>query len=168
MSQLQRVGDLEIAQDLDYQRHEWVAQRVAWAVLALVILAALAGLLGPGPLSAVSAGAAGDALRLEYHRFLRQDGPTELRVEAEPASGGEARIWVSREWLSAVRVESIAPEPERVETGDDRLLFVFPLEAGARSAEVTFHVKPERAGRLSGRVGLDRGPSFSFDQLVWP
>src|SRR3712207_4138009 len=51
MSETTRVGDLEVAEDLTFQRREWAAQRVGWVLLALVIAAALAGLLGRGPLS---------------------------------------------------------------------------------------------------------------------
>ena len=44
-----RHGDLEIDEDLPFQRREWFAERVAWAVMALLIAAALLGLFGTGP-----------------------------------------------------------------------------------------------------------------------
>ena len=34
-SGVQRVGDLEIGQDLVYQRREWVFERVGWGVVAV-------------------------------------------------------------------------------------------------------------------------------------
>ncbi len=44
-------GDLELAQDLDFERHTWTVERIGWLAMAAVGLAALAGWLGPGPLS---------------------------------------------------------------------------------------------------------------------
>jgi hypothetical protein len=41
-----RTGDLQIDQDPDAQRHHWIAERVGWTVITLVILAALLGLFG--------------------------------------------------------------------------------------------------------------------------
>ena len=38
-----RVGDLEIHQDLPFQRRSWTVQRVGWAIMALVVLAGLLG-----------------------------------------------------------------------------------------------------------------------------
>lgn len=41
MAKIQRVGALEISQDLDFQRRTWVVEQVGWGVMALVVLAAL-------------------------------------------------------------------------------------------------------------------------------
>lgn len=49
--EVHRVGDLEIEEDLDHQRRCWKLERASWAVMALVLLAAMAGLFGSGPLS---------------------------------------------------------------------------------------------------------------------
>ena len=60
------LGDLEVGQDLDFQRREWAVQRVGWGAMALVILAALLGLFGSsGPLSRAATNAADDLVRLE-------------------------------------------------------------------------------------------------------
>ena len=55
MTDLVRVGDLQIHQDLCQERREWKIQRVGWLLMALMLVAALAGLLGPGPLSSTIA-----------------------------------------------------------------------------------------------------------------
>ena len=69
MSEHHRVGDLEISQDLTFQRRSWIVQRVGWVMLALLILAALGGLFGPGPLSRARAGPHDGPLWVEYQRF---------------------------------------------------------------------------------------------------
>ena len=66
-----RSGDLEIAQDMTFQRRSWAVQRVGWGVVAVTIGAALLGLLGSGPLSRSTAVAPG-AFAVEYERFVRE------------------------------------------------------------------------------------------------
>ena len=56
-----RVGDLEIDQDLRFQKREWAFERASWVVMALVVLAGLLGLLGRGPMSDQTA-VSGDGL----------------------------------------------------------------------------------------------------------
>ncbi len=45
---MKRVGDLEIDQDLAFERRQWSVQRVGWGVGALIIVAALLGCSAPG------------------------------------------------------------------------------------------------------------------------
>jgi hypothetical protein len=89
MSDVGEGGGLQIEQDLEYQQRAWTVQRVGRVMMALAVLAALAGLLGPGPLSRASAGATGDPLRLEYERFLRFQTPTSPSIELSPTAARE-------------------------------------------------------------------------------
>jgi hypothetical protein len=45
-----RVGDLEVDQNLEFEKVFWRAQRIGWGVVALVVLAALLGVFGNGSL----------------------------------------------------------------------------------------------------------------------
>jgi hypothetical protein len=46
VAELKRVSDLEVNEELEFQRRDWMAQRVGWTVMALVVVVALLGLLG--------------------------------------------------------------------------------------------------------------------------
>jgi hypothetical protein len=46
-----RIGDLEINQDLGAQQKTWTIQRIGWGGMALIVLAALGGAFGSGPLA---------------------------------------------------------------------------------------------------------------------
>ena len=65
-----RIGDLEVDEDLPFQRRAWVAQRIGWVLMALFVLAAAVGLLGAGPLSHARIDVPG-LMTLEYERFAR-------------------------------------------------------------------------------------------------
>src|SRR5437763_389442 len=107
MGEIPRVGDLEVGQDLDFLRRAWVLQRVGWGVLALLVLAAVLGLVGPGPLCrAVEADSAG-LLRLEYERFEHLETNATLRLHLAPgvAQEGKVRLALSQDYLRGVELE---------------------------------------------------------------
>jgi hypothetical protein len=75
MSGLRRIGDLEIEEYIGFQRRDWAVRHIAWAILALVVLAALLGLFGNGILSKANLGDDEMPLQLEYERFGRYKAP---------------------------------------------------------------------------------------------
>jgi hypothetical protein len=170
MSEITRVGDLEIAQDLDFQKKSWVFQRVGWVLMALFVILALAGLFGPGPLSTTTVGDERAPVRLQYERFVRSRDPTQLTLHIGPNAGqdGEVRVWLDREYLYRVQVRHIIPEPERVEAGADRLTFVFRLAGPNQPTAILFNLEPEDIGQAQGRFGVDQGETLSFIQFVYP
>jgi hypothetical protein len=170
---VKRVGDLEVNEDLRFQRRMWVAQRVGWIVMALVVLAALLGLLGPGLLStSAKAGSEGTSLSVEeYERVLRYRKPTTLRLglgEGAVTGTGEARLWLDRKYLESFQVQKVTPEPDSVEAGPDRLTYVFDVRELSEPTSVTFELQPEKMGLLRPQVGLDDGEQVSLDQFVYP
>lgn len=50
-----RVGDLEVPQDLGFQRRACTFERIGWVAMTLVLLAAIVGVWGEGPLAQAEA-----------------------------------------------------------------------------------------------------------------
>lgn len=164
----QRVGDLEIAQDLRFQRRDWIAQRVGWVVMALILLAALAGLIGRGgPLARTQARSPDGGLRVEYDRFAHYEAPTRLRlsVAGAAARGEQVRLWIERAYLTRARVQQVMPEPDAVRLAGDRVIYLFDAGAGG---DVSFELRPNSFGVLAGRAGLEGGGEVAFRQFVYP
>ncbi len=171
MDDVDREGDLEIAQDLDFQRRQWVAQRIGWVMMGLVVLAALAGLMGAGPLSKSSVGDLNDGLKVMFLRFDRRHAPSEVRmvIAGDAIREGEVRMWISREFLNRIELEQVIPEPEEVRSEPDREVYVF--QAGgdpSQPIEVTFQFQQDAFGVHTADVGLVDGPALTFWQLVYP
>jgi hypothetical protein len=170
MPQPKRVGSLEIAQDIDFQRREWRAQRIGWVVMALLVLAAMAGLTGNGVLARATAGGPADPIRLEYARFDRMQSPSSLRVEvAGDAVGGEVvELLIDRAYLQGVQIEKVVPEPESVRGAENDLLYVFAVAEPGRPLTVSFDLRHNDFGVKGGRVALPDGPALEFGQIVYP
>lgn len=162
--------DLEISQDLNFQRREWVVQRVGWVVMAALIIAALLGVFGPGPLSNTTAGSESGPLRAEYYRFWRMASPMPLRLRLTPASQGQGEVglWVSREYLEAMRVESVTPEPARVEAAGDHFIYFFNVAASAATVSVIFNLEADRMGPVSGKFGVDQRAAIQLEHFIYP
>jgi hypothetical protein len=170
MGEGDEAGGLQIDDDIRYHRRAWTVQRIGWGLMALVVLAAAAGLLGPGPLSGARADADGGLMRVQYQRFLHYQSPTTLAVELAPAAAreGQVRLWLARDYAEAGGVQAVIPPPARVEADSERLTYIFPAAPAGGPAAVTFHLQPERVGPLEARLGLPDGQALSVGQFVYP
>jgi hypothetical protein len=171
---IKKVGEIEIDQNLEHLRREWRFQRIGWLLMLLVVLAALAGLFGRGPLAKASGGAPNAPARLEYERIVRYTSPTQLTVLLSPEAieEGIARIWLEREYIQAVEIDRIVPEPEQEEAAEQQgvpgILYTVRVVGTGQPARVHFYIKPDHYGMQRGRIGLlDRSP-VTFEQFVLP
>lgn len=170
VASVQRISGLQVSEDLDFQYRNWTVQRFGWVLMALTLVAAVLGLLGPGPLSRATAGDTGSPLWLEYDRFARSNARTILRVHLKAGTGAERRvsIWLDRDYLEGVQIEQVTPEPLSVKIASDRVIYIFWVAEPARATVVTFSLKPQHIGPRPGRVGLLARPPIHFRQLIFP
>lgn len=154
-----------------YQRKDWTAQRIGWAVMGLLVVLALAGLLGGGgPLADAEVDAADSSLRVRYLRLDHHRGEGELSVEiaAEFLSAGEARLWVDRSYIEGLGLESIVPEPDQVELEPERVVYVFAVGEGSGPVTVRFSYRHEGYWRDRAELGLVNATPVEFSQFVFP
>ncbi|GAA5044814.1 hypothetical protein HNP84_004717 [Thermocatellispora tengchongensis] len=166
MGELQ-LGDQERRQQEPLLRRRaarW--QRVGWGSLALLLLAALAGLIGPGPLS--WAGASAPLIQVDYERFARRLGDSSLRVTvwSDPAHPGTARLWISRDYLIEAEARQVVPAPDSWTAVDDGVVLSFP--ATGDRAEIEIRTSLDHIGTLHGALGVPGKPPARFWQLVYP
>jgi hypothetical protein len=158
------VSGLQIDQALDFQQRFHVIQRVAWSVLALVPVAAVAGLFGGGLFSETTAGGRAAGVTVSYDRFARITADTEIELRVARADGPTA-VTISRALLDRYEVGEIRPEPVRVVTRPDRVEYVF---AASGSGTVLFAVQPDDVGSSSGMVTVAGGTPVRVNQFVFP
>jgi hypothetical protein len=125
----------------------------------LILVAALAGLLGHGPASSATAQSRDGSVLVDYHRFEHYQADTAMRIRLSGRlpPGAEWRLAISRSFLGQAEVTAISPEPLRMEAGAERTVLVFAPEAGnAGTAEVSINYElRKRVGLVDAVIGLD-------------
>jgi hypothetical protein len=166
-----RIGEIEIQQDLEHQALVWRLERLGWLLGALALLAALLGLTGSGFLSDATSGEKGSSLWIEYQRFERYQSPANLRVYVGPENveGGQVRLWFNRTFIDRVQLRHIDPAPERVEAESKRIAYVFNVsEAGQHPIKIELYFEPNSFGKTRGEVSVEKRSPIAFTQFSYP
>ena len=162
MSKIIRVGDLEISQDLGYERTSLRLRHLFAVLWALILVAALLGFFGTGPLS--DARTSDGPLQAEYERFTRFGTTTELSIE--PGGGaGKTNIALARAYLHDMVINDIQPQPHSSTVLRDRIVYTFDLQA---PTAVKFFSTFREAGAQKATVWGPDGRRVSYTQFVYP
>jgi hypothetical protein len=142
------------------------AQRAAWIGLLLLIVLALAGALGDGPLSHASLAAPG-GVRVDYERVVRRLAPSPIRVRV--AAGPVPRERLQLDVMRRPRSELLAifPQPlrERATARGSR----FELATrGEGPFEIELRGEPRAIGPREIELAVDGGKPIRIRQLVLP
>jgi hypothetical protein len=165
-----RSEELQVEDNMIFQRTEWRVQRIGWVLWALAIVAALLGLVGPGPLSSQETSAEDGSVTLKFDRFVHYHHPTQLELVMRPEVDGpeNLRVEVAQTFLDRVEIHRIEPEPMGRQLSDDGVVFTFPVADGSESNKIVFHMEYEKYGHCSGRIGLLGRQAVDFKQFVYP
>jgi hypothetical protein len=168
MSQTRSI-ELDDPDSLRLQSREWIAERIGWVLIAAALLAAVLGLLGPGPLSHRYASSSDGRLSVEYYSIQRHEAPAELIIRLPDVQRqDEIRLAVSREFTDRITTESITPEPERIEMQGERLVYHVAAADSGGEAVVVVRYRNTAMGRLRYEVALEDGPVVSISHFVCP
>ncbi len=158
----------ELEQDLRFQRVAWRVERVSWLIMALIVVAALAGVFGGGPLGHARAGAAGDPLRIEYDRFARVQSNYTVRADAVVSTGASRlELRFGSDFLDMFHVEQITPAPISWQLTGDGAIAGFDVKGG-ESVRVQVDGRFSRAGRVNAEFSRPGGPALRCTILVYP
>ncbi len=165
----QRVVDLEIGQDLRFQQQEWRFQRVSWAVMLFVLVAAGLGILGgQGPLSQAVLHTDDASLEVEYERFGHFSRPTRLYVRVEHKDSSELNLWLARGYVQQFQIQRIVPEPYKTQLAGDYLIYSFQIVSQKDVAEIVFYLQPDTSGLIQGQISVEGGTALKVAQFIYP
>lgn len=165
-----RDSPLQVESDPAFQRRAWRIQRMSWAIFALLVLAALAGLFGTGPLSHGEAGSKASGLRIEHERFARLHAPTDLVIRADRrlARNDELTIVLSGAAVQHLQLSSAMPPPDGTGLAPDGVILRFRTDRQPGELTIVLHAKPQRAGLLAAQIGVRDGPVHVIRQWIYP
>jgi len=147
-----------------YHRLKWV-QRAGRALMFAIVVAALAGLFGAGPLSH---GVSGDpsAVWAEYDRYARYHAPTDIVLHVERGLSENIEVHLREEFVNKLEIQAITPAPLSQRSGDGKVVFSFKAEKFP--AAIHFRARHEEYGSVPVEVSLGSGESLSFTTFVYP
>lgn len=167
----EQVRGLQVDEDIGYHRRSWRTQRIGWVIMALIVVATLLGLLGgDGPLNQPVAGQRGGELWVEYDRFMRSLGPTELRIHLDQLRPDErtVRLLFDGHYLQAIHVERIEPEPRQQWASPEGVVYEFDVADTEPAIEIRYDIEPEHIGLLHTPIVKLDGPTVMMKSFVYP
>lgn len=156
-----------IREDMRAQMRTWRAQRIGWAVMGLILIAALAGLFFHGPLSSTVARSADDSLAVDYERFAHKTAITHFVVRIGPPLREQVLLRLSPSFAGMHDVDGLEPRPLRSSSGSYGLEYVFGRSAAGDLA-VHIAARPKRFGFVSVHVEVEGRGAVNIAQFVYP
>jgi hypothetical protein len=159
-----------------FGRIEGMFQRAGWALIAVAVVLALAGVFGGGMLSnaTVRHAANGNEIELTYPRLARQETnlSMSLRVTAPTQSASELSVLLSADRLDRLTINAITPQPDTEALTTNGITYRWTVEdwEGAREINFEYEFTDWRAmnGRIEVMAGDESLGSLSFSQFVFP
>jgi hypothetical protein len=148
-----------------FQRREWIVQRIGWSLMGLVILAALAGVFGRGPLANATVG--NDVVTLKFERFVRRSADARWDFIVHDDAVGRVDIGIDANLGSHFEISAIHPEPSSTALSGGKWIYSFDTRGGG-DLSVQFVVLPQEMGRHSGTITVNESPPLQVSLLVYP
>jgi hypothetical protein len=151
----------------DFERKAWLVQRIGWALMFGMVVAALAGGFGNGPLSAKTAQSGQNQMQVDYESIERVARPTELTWRTTPRDG-TVQLELDSTFLAVYSPDAWIPTPERVERLSDRLRVTFSSGA-TEPITIVLQATPQQMGRFTARSrSSSNGPWTTLTLTVLP
>lgn len=161
------VRPLPIADELHFQKTSWIIQRIGWAVLVAVVLAALLGVFSHGYVSRAVASRPDAQLTVEYERFQRASLLTRLTVTLAPGAHDEARLRFGPVFQDLYEIEAVEPRPARSSASGKGLDLYFDAPE-REDVHVVFWARPRRTGLFALSAANAEGSELPFRVFVYP
>jgi hypothetical protein len=160
---------LDAPEDLAHQERSWRLQSLGQLLCLLLVLGAMAGLFGGGPLSAGKAQSEDGLARVDYPRIARAHAPFSLEIKLSPgaAVNGQVRLSIPDTALESFHISEISPEPTDARLAGGHLQLSFLADA-APSNTIRLYGEAEKVGRHSLRLTVGEASEVTLTQVIYP
>jgi hypothetical protein len=137
-------NEVEVGEDLEFQRKWWRFENAVWVLFTLIIVLDLCGLFGRGPIARAERRSADGAIDVKYERIERTDSPSLLSINLGPSAivDGKIKLYISESLVQGLGTQRIIPAPLETQVGEGGLTYTFP----ATKAPATVDLALQPAG----------------------
>ncbi|AJQ46895.1 MULTISPECIES: hypothetical protein [Pseudomonas] len=156
-----------VDEDMPMQHRVWRFERVGWYTLVLLVMLALAGLFGNGPLSDAQAVSTDGRIEVDYQRLSRTGSIDNLRITVRGAPGEQVIVLLGGTLLQTASIETMQPQPQMSRSHGEALL----LELGTGKdgiATLYLTLRSEHVGILEGIVRAGQASAVNFSTFLYP
>ena len=159
---------IDLDDDPDFERRDRVVTRVGMTLLTLFVLAAVLGLLGPGPLSSGTTTSDDGAIAIEHNAIghIEADDSISLLLDGSTVDGDLVTVELTGSWVAGVDLTSISPAPAAQRLVPEGMVLEFDVERPGE-LEVMLHFRAKDLGRLA-LTAATGDSTVSLTQFVLP
>lgn len=164
-----KVDDaVSVGEDLDFQRSWWRFEKIAWAVLALVLVADALGIFGRGWLARAEKKSPDASIDLRYERVERTGTPSEMMLVFGPTAihDGKIQLFSSESVVKELGAQRVIPQPINSEIGPRGITYTFPTSG--IPATVSIALEPSIPGIHHIELRVPGSPSVQARIVVLP
>lgn len=154
-----------VQEHMKFQRGTWIVQRAGWIALAVLLLAAISGLLGGGLLSKGTA--TNSSMTVAFEKFERTTRLTQFTFDFSPQNSAERRLRLNRAFRDNFEFTSIQPAPSRSAAGPDGLELTFAMVPSSAN-QVVIRARPRTYGSVEMAARADDGAALNFRVFIYP
>lgn len=158
--------ELDINDDMKHEQLKWKIERIGRYILLFITAAALAGLLGSGPVS--SRLVESKSFILKYNQVERYQTPTELEFTTRFAPSQEFSIWVNDKFIKQIDELTVLPEPKTTYVSNNKAVFVFEaVKDNKNPVSIRMEFKHNQSGFKKLMTGID-SDFIQTTQIILP
>ncbi|AIN57657.1 hypothetical protein [Pseudomonas soli] len=156
-----------VEENMRMQQRVWRFERAGWWCLVLMVLLALLGLFGNGPLSDATAISTDGRVQVEYQRLSRSGTTDNLRITVRGTSAEPVMVLLGGSLLREASIETLQPEPQAsLSQGKALLLQLGTSRDGVATLYLT--LRSEHVGMLEGVVRAGPSSTVRFSTFLYP
>lgn len=156
-----------IHENMPLQLRVWRVERVGWWCLLIIVLLAVLGLFGKGPLSTDEVTSDDGRLQVEYRRIARSGAPSRLVIDAQGAGERQLEIALAGELLDSVSIQTIQPHPLHSSTFAGSGLRLLAVADAQGRVRLRLDLRAETIGRSGASVSVG-DQRVELTQLILP
>lgn len=162
---------LDLGADDEWESRWARLQRVAWMIMGIVLLLAIAGVFGRGPVDHATAADNSNQFRVDYAPVILFRTAAVLTLHLSPSLAGWdhlVHVRASTTLLGPLQIQRVEPQPAQWEAGASGPEMAFRVSSASGEKTVELEIQPGAVGLFNLSLAAGKYPPVTMRELVLP